>query len=208
MTTELEFMIAGELYNAADPHLSQMRDRAHALCERYSRTPESDTKERADLIAELLPHMAGSGYVAGPIYVDYGDFITIGKRFYANFDLTILDVCPVHIGDNVMFGPHVSVVTPVHPLRWQDRNIRESADGDEFDYEYGAPITIEDNCWLATNVTVTGGVTIGEGSVIGAGSVVTHDIPANSFAAGVPCKVIRGIDDSDAMQMPKRVRER
>ncbi|MDN6684140.1 MAG: hypothetical protein L0K89_05410 [Bifidobacterium crudilactis] len=71
-----------------------------------------------------------------------------------------------------------------------------------FDFEYGAPITIGSNCWLAGNVTVTGGVTIGEGSVIGAGAVVTHDIPANVLAAGVPCRVIRDITEADRLELP------
>lgn len=62
------------------------------------------------------------------------------------------------------------------------------------DNEYGKPITIGDNCWLGGNVTICGGVNIGEGCVIGAGSVVTRDIPANSLAAGNPCRVIREVN--------------
>ena len=65
--------------------------------------------------------------------------------------------------------------------------------------EYTAPITIEDNCWIAANVTIIGGVTIGTGSVIGAGSVVTKDIPPNSLAAGNPCRVIRQITEKDRL---------
>ena len=72
-------------------------------------------------------------------------------------------------------------------------------------YEYAKPITIGNNCWLATNVTVCGGVTIGDGCVIGAGSVVTRDIPANSFAAGNPCRVIRAITEQDAIEWKKEL---
>lgn len=74
--------------------------------------------------------------------------------------------------------------------------------GGTFDYEYARPITIEDNVWLASNVTVCGGVTIGHDSVIGAGSVVTKDIPAGVFAAGNPCRVIRPITEKDKMKLP------
>lgn len=103
------------------------------------------------------------------------------------------------IGDNVMLGPNVTLATPLHALRYQQRNLRTRADGSQFDLEYGKPLTIEDNCWLASNVTVTGGVTIGEGSVIGAGSIVTRDIPAHSLAVGNPCRVIRPITPDDTL---------
>ena len=90
-------------------------------------------------------------------------------------------------------------MTPVHPMRYQDRNMYRREDGVMTDKEYARPIVIGDNCWLAGNVTVVGGVTIGEGCVIGAGSVVTKDIPAGMFAAGVPCKVLREITEEDKL---------
>ena len=55
------------------------------------------------------------------------------------------------------------------------------------------------NCWICANVTILPGVEIGDGCVIGAGSVVTRSIPANSFAAGNPCRVIRTLGDADSM---------
>ena len=82
----------------------------------------------------------------------------------------------IHIGDNEMSGPNVTLATPIHPLLPEERNIRKREDGSFYNLEYAKPITIKDNCWLASNVVVCGGVTIGEGCVIGAGSVVTRDI--------------------------------
>ena len=96
-----------------------------------------------------------------------------------------------------MVGPNVSLVTPIHPLRWQQRNARKQANGQFTTLEFGAPITIGNNCWLASNVTVCGGVTIGDGCVIGAGAVVTHDMPANSLVLGVPAKAVRQITAED-----------
>ena len=64
---------------------------------------------------------------------------------------------------------------------------------------YAKPVTIGDDCWFGANVVVCPGVTIGSGCVIGAGSVVTRDIPANSFAAGNPARVIRTITEADSM---------
>lgn len=61
----------------------------------------------------------------------------------------------------------------------------------------GNTVTIGDNVWIGSNVVICAGVTIGMGSVIGAGSVVTRSIPPMSFAAGVPCKVIREITEDD-----------
>ncbi len=75
-----------------------------------------------------------------------------------------------------MIGPNVTLATPMHPLLSEERNIRKREDGSFYNLEYAKPITIKDNCWLASNVVVCGGVTIGEGCVIGAGSVVTRDI--------------------------------
>ena len=60
---------------------------------------------------------------------------------------------------------------------------------------YCKKVVIEDHVWIGSNVVICAGVTVGKGSVIGAGSVVTRDIPPMSFAAGVPCKVIREITD-------------
>ena len=59
------------------------------------------------------------------------------------------------------------------------------------------PVHIGKNCWLGAGVRVMPGVTIGDNSVIGAGSVVTKDIPPNVVAVGVPCKVLREINERD-----------
>ena len=64
---------------------------------------------------------------------------------------------------------------------------------------YAKPVIIGNECWFGANVTVCPGVHIGDGCVIGAGSVITRDIPANTFAAGVPCNVIREITEADSM---------
>ena len=193
-------MIAGKVYDASADGLPELRARAHKLCAEYNATLETEEKRRAEIARALLPNMAGGAYIQGPFYCDYGENIKIGKNFYANFNLTILDCCPGEIGDDVFIGPNVSLLTPVHPLRWQQRNVRVKPDGTVYDLEYAKPIKIGKNCWIAGNVTVIGGVTIGEGCVIGAGSVVTRDIPPNSLAVGNPCRVLRKITDKDDLK--------
>jgi len=98
-----------------------------------------------------------------------------------------------------MCAPNVSLITAMNPLCYQQRNVQMQADGQMGDLEYGKPITIGDNCWLAANVTVCPGVTIGNGCVIGAGAVVTHDVPDNSLALGVPAKVVKTITETDRL---------
>lgn len=196
---EKEKMLAGLIYDPADQELTELRQKAHRLSKEYNDRLETD-EERVRLLNELIPNKGVNVYLQGPVQFDYGCFTTIGDNSYANFNFTCLDCCPVKIGSNVFMGPNVSLLTPVHPLRYQDRNIYERKDGVNTDKEYAKPITIGDNCWIAGNVTVCGGVTIGNGSVIGAGSVVTHSIPDGVFAAGVPCKVIREITESDSLE--------
>lgn len=196
--TEQEKMLSGKIYDPSDEALAGLRTKAHGLCLEYNRLPETQQR-RAEIIEEL--GIQGDGfYLQGPIQFDYGRFTSIGPGSYANFNFTCIDVCPVTIGENVFFGPNVSLLTPMHPLRWQDRNLYCKPDGTPTDKEYAKPITIGRNCWIAGNVTVCGGVTIGEGSVIGAGSVVTRDIPPNSLAVGVPCRVIRQITQADSLE--------
>ena len=130
-----------------------------------------------------------------------------GKGCFANFNLTILDCCPVSIGANVFIGTGVSIVTPVHPLLPTERNMYVNEKGILTDKEYAKPIVIGSNCWIASNVTICGGVTIGDGCVIGAGSVVTRNIPAGSFAAGNPCRVIRKITKEDSIYTKKNLWE-
>ncbi len=199
--TEHEKMLGGKLYDPCKDGLAEERARAHWLCKQYNDLPETDAEGRDGILHELIGSLGEDVYLQGPIFFDYGTYTSFGDRSYANFNLTVLDICKVTVGKNVFIGPNVSLLTPIHPLRWQDRNLFFNEEtGNTTDLERGAPITIKDNCWLAGNVTVCGGVTIGEGCVIGAGSVVTRDIPPNTLAVGVPCRVIREITEEDSVK--------
>ena len=197
--TEKEKMLAGLLYDPADEELRALRTLAHSLSKQYNDTEDGEEQKREAILDRLLPKRGEDVYLQGPLQFDYGCFTEIGARTYANFNFLCLDCAPVRIGADVFFGPDVSLLTPVHPMRWQERNLFRRADGVLTDLEYAKPITIGDKCWIAGNVTVCGGVSIGSGSVIGAGSVVTRDIPAGVFAAGNPCRVIREITEADRM---------
>lgn len=195
--TEKERMLKGKIYDPSDEELTTIRLKAHRLCKEYNGLLETD--ERRDEIIKELGIKGEFFSPLGPIQFDYGCFTTIGKNSFANFNFTCLDCAPVTIGDNVFIGPNVSILTPMHPLRFEDRNLYAKPDGTITDREYSKPIVIGDNCWIAGNVTICGGAVIGEGCVIGAGSVVTGYIPPNTIAAGVPCKVIREITEADLL---------
>lgn len=195
--TEKEKMLSGILYDSNDTELVQLRCRAHNLCRTYNQLPEDATEQRETILKQLFhtdtlpPHL----YLQGPVQFDYGCFTSFGAECYANFHLTVLDCCPVHIGNRVFIGPNAVIATPVHPMEAAKRNPHKKQDGKIISEEYAKPVTIGDNCWLASNVIVCAGVTIGEGCVIGAGSVVTRDIPPHTFAAGNPCRVIKPIHE-------------
>lgn len=183
--TEAEKMMAGELYLAADPQLEAMRRRAKRLCAEYNRhVEEIDRATLEDLLGQST-----DAYIEPPFFCDYGHNIRLGRRFYANHNLVILDCALVTIGDDVMVAPNVVISTATHPI---DASTRISG------LEYALPITIGNQVWLGANVTVLPGVEIGDGAVIGAGSVVTRSIPANVVAVGNPCRVLRAIDTDTA----------
>lgn len=203
--TEREKMLAGKIYDTSDELLLKQRIHAHRMSKDYNDTYEDEEEKRAAILKSFIPNMGEDTYLQGPIQFDYGINTTFGKGCFANFNLVVLDVCPVTIGDNVFMGPNCTIATPIHPYIPEERNAKHKEDGTLYDHEYGKPITIEENCWLASDVTVCGGVTIGAGSIIGAGSVVTKDIPAGVLAAGNPCRVIRPITEKDSIRNKKEL---
>ena len=196
--TEREKMARGLLYDPFSEGMPEARARAHRLCLLYNGTTETDVQRREEILRELMPRRGEGVYLQGPIYFDFGTNLVMGDGSYANFNFTVLDEGLVTIGRCVFIGPNVSLLTPVHPLCYQDRDsFVHPETGCVTNLEYAKPITIGDHCWLGGNVTVCGGVTIGEGCVIGAGSVVTRDIPPHTLAYGNPCRAARPITEAD-----------
>lgn len=182
-----ERMIAGLPYKSS-PELSEALLKGRDFCFKYNNISPIERENRKEMINQFFCKTGEEFSIQSPFYCDFGFNISIGENFFSNYNLVILDVAPVTIGDNVLFGPNVSLYTAGHPIHPISRNSG---------YEYGIPITIGDNVWLGGNVVVTPGVTIGENSVVAAGSVVVKDIPANVVVAGNPCKVIREIRDEE-----------
>lgn len=183
--TEKEKMLAGILYDANnDPSLIQERLDCKELCREYNDLRPKEMNKRRDVIRRILGKVAGEFLIEQPFICDYGYNISIGKNFYANHNLVILDEAPVIFGDNVFIAPDCGFYTAGHPIDPEERNKG---------LEYARPINVGNNVWIGAKVCVLPGITIGDNCVIGAGSVVTKDIPANSLAVGNPCKVIKTI---------------
>lgn len=183
-----ERMLSGLPYKAWLDGLSQERLACQEKLGRFNALPPQAREEAAALLKELFGKTGESVHVVPPLYCDYGKNIRVGKNFFANYQLTVLDCAPVTIGDNVQIAPNVSIYTAGHPLHPDSRNSG---------YEYALPITIGDNVWIGGNVVICPGVTIGDCAVIGAGSVVTRDVPPWTVAAGNPCRVLRQITEAD-----------
>lgn len=180
--TEYEKMLSGQLYDACDAELLKDLNAVKVLCQHYNNLLPTDFAARNALLCSMLGQADKDTFINQPFYCDYGKHIHVGKRFFANFGLTILDEAPVRFGDDCFVGPNVNIYTACHSTNPVERNTRR---------EWAQPVTIGNNVWLGGNVTILPGVTIGDNSTIGAGSVVTHDIPANTVAAGNPARVIR-----------------
>lgn len=203
--TEKEKMLAGKIYDCMDDELYNRRLKAGELCIKYNSLPEAHP-ERASLLKEIFPQADETLFIRGPVYVDYGTFTKFGKNCYANYNLVILDVCPVTIGDNCFFGPNVSIVTALHALIAQEREIYFNKERNHFtDREYGKPITIGNDCWFGSNVTILPGVTIEDNVVVGAGSVVTKNLKSGAIYVGNPAKKLRDITPEDSIYLKKEL---
>lgn len=183
--TEKEKMLAGQVYSAVDPQLLQELQDTRLLVRQYNDLLPSETDKMRELLKRMLGAVGDDEIIINqPFRCDYGKQIRVGRRFFANFNFTVLDEAPVTIGDDCFIGPNVSIYTACHSTDPTERNNRE---------EWADPVFIGNNVWIGGSVTILPGVSIGDNVTIGAGSVVTKDIPDNTIAAGNPCRVIKMI---------------
>lgn len=195
--TEEEKIFECRLFDARTKELRDIKHKAHILCQKYNKLDEYD-ENRLSIIKEFIGDIGERFYFQGPIQFNYGCHTFIGENFFANFNLMVMDDARIYIGNNVMFGPNVSLMATNHPLIAEERVAMKYPDGHISMSEYAEEIHIGNNVWIAANVVIIGGVHIGDNAVIGAGSVVTKDIPANYLAYGVPCKPVRIINEKDS----------
>ena len=196
--TEEQKIFAGYMFDPRKQELRDIKHKTHEACRRYNAMDEYDP-ERLPIVKEFIGSIGKTYYFQGPIQFNYGSHTFIGENFFTNFNLTVMDDARIYIGNNVCFGPNVSLMATNHPLPFRER-MGMDAEGRTTMAEYAEEIHIGNNVWIACNAVVLGGVTIGDGAVIGAGSVVTKDIPAGWLAYGNPCRPIRPITEEDSMR--------
>jgi len=182
MKTEYQKMIAGEPYHPFDPELRALAQTARQKQAAFNE--EVDPVKGMEIIKGWFGSTGENLYINTRLMVDYGVNIHLGENFYSNWNLTMLDVCPITIGDNAMIGPNCQFLTPLHPLDPDERNSG---------LEFGKPITIGKNFWAGGGVIVLPGVTLGDNVVAGAGAVITKSFGDNVVLAGNPARVIKEI---------------
>ncbi|MEN8517615.1 sugar O-acetyltransferase [Burkholderia sp. RS02] len=158
--------------------------RAMAITARLNRLTFDDAAEVRALFSELIGTQVDDGFVLiPPFHATGGAGMKIGRNVFVNQNCTFYDLGGLEIGDDVMIGPNVSLITSGHPVEPSRRR----------DFVVAKPIAIERNVWVGAGATIIGGVTVGEHSVVAAGAVVTRDVPPNTLVGGNPATVIRSI---------------
>ncbi len=181
-----ERMLAGDLYRGADDELVAEMEQAMRLTKRYNDSDPGDTDARRAILDELLGEVGEEVDIRPPLHCDYGSHIRVGARTFINFGLMALDVATITIGEDVLMGPNVQLLTPTHPL---DPDTRRDK------WEAALPITIGDNVWIGGMAVICPGVTIGDDAVVGAGAVVTKDVDSGMVVVGNPARVVRSVHD-------------
>jgi acetyltransferase-like isoleucine patch superfamily enzyme len=190
--TKVELLIDGGTPASRD--LYGRIQRAIGLTERLNRIPYADREAIRQAWNELTGAAVDEAFhLIPPLYSDHGLNIRVGRNVFINQACMLNDIGGIDIGDDVMIGPRVSLLTSGHPLD-PDRRRRQIV---------AAPIVIERGAWIGAGATVLQGVTVGSDAVVAAGAVVTRDVPPRKLVAGVPAQVLRGIAaDEDSSGSP------
>lgn len=183
--TEKEKMINAMEYMPSDYELVKLREEARKICEEYNSSSIVEQEKREQLLHRLFGRIDGGIYIEPCFHCDYGFNIFVGKNFYANFDVTILDVAPVKIGQNCMIAPKAGIYTATHDINPAKRN-----GGTEF----AKPISIGDNCWIGAGAIINPGVSLGNNVVVASGAVVTKSFGNNVVIGGNPAAVIKPVE--------------
>ena len=184
--TELEKLDAGLPFDVNDPEVDARKLHAVEGCKKLEAINVTDRAAKEAAIRELFGSVGKNPNVLPGFRCDNGLNIHVGDEFLANYNVTILDISPVTMGDNVWIAPNTLITTINHPI---------SPKGRRQHLGISKPVKIGNDVWIGGNATILPGVTIGNNVIVAAGAVVTHDVPDNVIVGGVPAKVIREIEN-------------
>ena len=184
--TELEKLHAHLPFDFTDPQVDSLKLHALEYCQKLNALSMLEAAARDKVIRELFGAVGENPVVLPVFNCDNGKNISVGDNFLANYNVTILDVDKVTMGNNVMIGPNTLISTVNHPLPPKGRRQHLSLI---------KPVIIGNDVWIGGNVTILPGVTIGSNVVIAAGAVVTKDVPDNTLVGGVPAKFIKHLEN-------------
>lgn len=184
-----ERMYGQKLYYCNDEELMNEQMKCLELLYDFNQTRPSEQDKRDEMLKKMFAEIGENCYIEPPFHANWGGKnVHFGNDVYANFNLTMVDDCDIFVGNNVLFGPNVTVSAGTHPIHPELRSKQA---------QYNVSIHIGNNVWIGAGAVILPGIHIGDNSVIGAGSVVTKDIPANVVAVGNPCRVLREINEND-----------
>lgn len=185
-----ERMASGKIYFCTDEELMKEQTACLEILYDFNATRPTESDKRAAILKRLFAEVGENCYIEPPLHANWGKHTHFGNNVYANFNLTLVDDADIYVGDNVMFGPNVTVATAGHPV---EPSLRRKV------AQFNIPVKIGNNVWIGAGAVILPGITIGDDSVIGAGSVVTKDIPSGVVAAGNPCRILREIGERDRL---------
>ncbi len=169
----------GQAFDSLTAERRAQRQHCHDICRLFNRSPSKGNLKKLEA---LFAKSGNELRIEQGFYCDYGNKISIGDRVYFNINCTLLDAGHISIGNDVLVGPNVQVLTVNHPLSATERLTKAS---------YVKDVSIADNVWIGAGVIILPGVSVGTNSVIAAGSVVTKDVAANTLVAGNPASYIK-----------------
>ncbi len=184
--TELEKLDAGLPFDVNDPEVDARKLHAVIGCKKLESIDVTDRAGKESAIRELFGSVGANPNVLPGFRCDNGRNIHVGDEFLANYNVTILDISSVTMGDNVWIGPNTLITSVGHPVTPKGRRQHLGI---------AKPVTIGNDVWIGGNCTILPGVTIGNNVVVAAGAVVSKDVPDNCIVGGVPAKVIKEVEN-------------
>ncbi|MDQ7786901.1 MAG: acyltransferase [Thermodesulfovibrionales bacterium] len=147
-----------------------------------------DASSQKGIIIEDYCTLGRNTYLRTGNVSSYQGYFIMRTRSSCNNNCFLGATGGLEIGENVLIGPNVTIITEKHNYEDIDAVIKEQG-------ILQIPVTIENNVWIGANVVVLGGVVIKEGAIIGAGSIINKSVNSKEIVAGNPARLIKKRDE-------------